>query len=195
MDSGDVCEAGDSELTTACSRAPQLPFSFSETFHSAKTFFFLAASYLKAKKLNTSQEDDQFLIVLFDRNVKGVVSRATCEKVLKAFLLKPGVLSTREAVGATHQAKLSTMGKKCGATTSRSQDLRNYRQTHTHSHSGRHSDITHQRTDRLVATYFSQPDHFIHNLMIMGRPLQTDYLNKIIRREDSNYRKGKKLLD
>ena len=40
-------------------------------------------------------------------NVKGVVSRVTCEKVLNAFLLEPSVLSTREAVGATRQVSSS----------------------------------------------------------------------------------------
>ena len=39
--------------------------------------------------------------------MKGVVSRVTSEKVLKAFLLEPRVVSTREVVVATRQAKLS----------------------------------------------------------------------------------------
>ena len=47
--------------------------------------------------------------VLHCCNVKDVVSSVACEKVLMAFLLKPSILSTREAVGATRQAKLSTM--------------------------------------------------------------------------------------
>ena len=42
---GDLCEADGSELATARFRlTPQLPPSFSETIHSAKTSFFLAAS-------------------------------------------------------------------------------------------------------------------------------------------------------
>ena len=41
--------------------------------------------------------------------MKDVVSLVTCEKVLKAFLLKPGVLSIQEVVDATRQVKLFTM--------------------------------------------------------------------------------------
>ena len=43
--------------------------------------------------------------------MKDVVSRVTGEKVLKAFLLKPHVVSTREAVVATRQAKLFMLVK------------------------------------------------------------------------------------
>ena len=40
--------------------------------------------------------------------MKGVVSLVTCEKILKDFSLQSRVVSTREAVRATRQAKLST---------------------------------------------------------------------------------------
>ena len=54
-------ELDDSELATACSQFTQLPPSFRETFHSTKTFLFLAASQLKAKIMSTFQEDNPFL--------------------------------------------------------------------------------------------------------------------------------------
>ena len=41
--------------------------------------------------------------------MKGVVSRVTCEKVLKAFSLELCVVSTQEAVVVTRQVKLSTL--------------------------------------------------------------------------------------
>ena len=40
---------------------PLLPPSFSKASHTARAFFFLAASQLKAKKLNPFQKDKQFL--------------------------------------------------------------------------------------------------------------------------------------
>ena len=43
--------------------------------------------------------------------MKGVVSCVTNEKVLKAKLLNPRVVPTREAVVATHQVKLSMLVK------------------------------------------------------------------------------------
>ena len=61
-DGGDLCEVDGGELATACSHTPQLPPSFSKTFHAAKTFFVLAASQLKAEKLKPFQEGDQFLM-------------------------------------------------------------------------------------------------------------------------------------
>ena len=42
-------------------RTPQFSLSFSKASHTAKTSFFLRASQFKAKKLNPSREDDQFL--------------------------------------------------------------------------------------------------------------------------------------
>ena len=60
-DGGDLCEADGSELATdRFPRMTQLPPSFSEAFHTAKTFFFLVASQLKAKELKSFQEDDPF---------------------------------------------------------------------------------------------------------------------------------------
>ena len=53
-DNGDLCEADNGKLATAHSRIPQLPSHFNEAFHSAKMFFFLAASLLKVKKLQPS---------------------------------------------------------------------------------------------------------------------------------------------
>ena len=73
--------------------------------------YFLALSQLKVKKLNPPQEDDHFLKVLHHCNVKGMASRITCEKVLKAFSLEPHVMSTQNPLGATRQEKLSTLVK------------------------------------------------------------------------------------
>ena len=42
-------------------------------------------------------------------NMKGVVSRVTSEKLLKAFPHEPCVMSTQEAVVVTLQVKLSTL--------------------------------------------------------------------------------------
>ena len=55
-DGGDLCEADDCELATARSRTPQLPPHVSEASHESKTFFFLAASLLKVKELQTPPE-------------------------------------------------------------------------------------------------------------------------------------------
>ena len=61
-DGGDLWEAESGELATArFPRTPQLPLSFNETFQAAKTFFFLATSQLKAKKLKPFQKDAPFL--------------------------------------------------------------------------------------------------------------------------------------
>ena len=52
-----LCEADGSELATVgFPRTPQLPPSSSKPFHAVKTFFFFAASQLKAKKLETFSE-------------------------------------------------------------------------------------------------------------------------------------------
>ena len=53
MDEGDICEADDGELATACSQMPQLPRCFYDAFHAAKTFF-LAASLLQVEKFQSS---------------------------------------------------------------------------------------------------------------------------------------------
>ena len=74
--------------------------------------------------------------------MKGVVSRVTSEKVLKAFSLKGRVLSTRDAVGATLQTKLSTFVKaacRYDVPFPRTQKL----QTHTHAH-------THKRNTYII---------------------------------------------
>ena len=53
-DNGDLCEADRGKRATAhFPRTPRLPPSFSENFHTVKTHFFLAASQLKEKKLET----------------------------------------------------------------------------------------------------------------------------------------------
>ena len=44
-------------------------------------------------------------------NLKGVVSRITCEKALKAFFPEPCVMLTQKLAGATHQEKLSILVK------------------------------------------------------------------------------------
>ena len=54
MDGGDLCEADDGKLATACSRRPQLPPRFSESSREAKMVFFLPASLLKVKMLQPS---------------------------------------------------------------------------------------------------------------------------------------------
>ena len=91
------------------SRMPLLPPSISKVSHTTKTFFFFAVFQLKAEKLNLSQEDGQISSVLHRCNMKGVVSCATCEKVLKAFPLEPHIVSTQEAVvvHVTRQVNLS----------------------------------------------------------------------------------------
>ena len=69
--------------------------------------------------------------------MKGVVSRVTSEKVQKAFLLEPRVVSTREAVVATRQAKLSTSVKaawRYDLSFPRSWKLQTHGHTHTHTH-------------------------------------------------------------
>ena len=96
MDSSDLCVAHGypqpvPRTSQPVSRMPQLPPSFNIASHTAKMFFFLAASKLKTKKLNAFQEDHQFLKCC---NVKGVVSHVTCENVLKAFSLEPHFVST-----------------------------------------------------------------------------------------------------
>ena len=53
-DGGDLCEADDGKLATARSRTPQLPTRFNEASREAKTFFFLPASVLKAKRFQSS---------------------------------------------------------------------------------------------------------------------------------------------
>ena len=53
-DGGELCEADNSKLVTACSQAKQLPPRFSEASHEAKTFFFLSLSLLKVKELQPS---------------------------------------------------------------------------------------------------------------------------------------------
>ena len=60
------------------------------------------------EKLNVFQKTANFLSIA-SCNVKGVVSRLTCEKVLKAFSLKPCVVWTQEAVVVTRKMKLSTL--------------------------------------------------------------------------------------
>ena len=50
VDDGDVCEADEGKLATAPLRVPQLSPHFSEAFHTAKTFVFLAASLLTVKR-------------------------------------------------------------------------------------------------------------------------------------------------
>ena len=54
VDGGDLCKADGSELhaAIACSQTPQLPPSFHEASHTVKTFFCLAASLPRVKKLN-----------------------------------------------------------------------------------------------------------------------------------------------
>ena len=50
----DLCEVDGSEVAAAgFPRTPQLPPSSSKAFHAVNTFFFLAASQWKAKKLET----------------------------------------------------------------------------------------------------------------------------------------------
>ena len=61
-DGGDLCEADadalctsdDGKLATALSQMAMLPPHFSEASHAARTFVFLVASLLKAKKLQPS---------------------------------------------------------------------------------------------------------------------------------------------
>ena len=61
-DSSDLCGADIVPRTPQpISRTPQLPPGFNKASHTAKAFFFLAASQLMAKKLNALQKDDQFL--------------------------------------------------------------------------------------------------------------------------------------
>ena len=91
------------------SRTSLLPPGISKVSHTAKTFFFLAASYLKAEKLNLSQEDGQISYVLHHCNMKGVVLRRTCEKVLKAFSPEPCVVWTQKVVVVTRQVTLSIL--------------------------------------------------------------------------------------
>ena len=91
------------------SQMPLLPPGISKVSHTAKMFFFLAVTQLKAEKLNLSQEDGQSSYVLHRCNVKGGISSITCEKVLKAFCLEPCIVLTQEAVVKTHQLKLSML--------------------------------------------------------------------------------------
>ena len=70
-------------------------------------------------------------------NVKGVVSRVTCEKVLKAFSLEPRVVSTQEAVVVTLQVKLSMLVQaawRYDLPFPISRKLQTHRHTHTHTH-------------------------------------------------------------
>ena len=111
-DGGDLCETERDELAKArFSGTPQPKPSYSETFHAAKTFFFLPCPQLKSKKLRPFQKDDPFLKYTTVEKVKDVVSGVTCRKDLKAFSLKESVLSTQEVVGATSLAKLFTLIK------------------------------------------------------------------------------------
>ena len=69
--------------------------------------------------------------------MKGVVSRVTCEKVLKAFSLEPRVVSTQKPVVATRQEKLFTLVKaawRYDVPLPRSQKLQTHGQTDTHTH-------------------------------------------------------------
>ena len=75
--------------------------------------------------------------------MKGVISRVNGEKVLKAFLLEPRVVSTREAAGATRQAKLSMLVKaawRYDLPFPRSWKLQTHAHTHTHTHMDRHTE-------------------------------------------------------
>ena len=126
------------ELATArFPRTPQLPPSSSKAFHAVKTFFFLAASQLKAKKIETFSGRRPVSSVLHRCNVKGVVSHITSEKVLKAFFLEGRVLSTRNAVDATRQTKLSTLLKaawRYDVPFPRTHADITHTQTHAHTH-------------------------------------------------------------
>ena len=54
VDGGDLCEADYGKLVTAHSQTPQLPRGFSEASYATKMCFFLAASLVKVKELQTS---------------------------------------------------------------------------------------------------------------------------------------------
>ena len=81
---------GGSEVATAHFWMPQVPPSFSGTFHQGKMFLFLSAFLLKAKKLKPFQEDNQFLKystivtwrvwchVLPEKSSKGFSSQTRC---------------------------------------------------------------------------------------------------------------------
>ena len=74
--------------------------------------------------------------------MKGVVSQVANEKVIKAFSIKSCMLSTRDAVSATRQAKLSTLVKaawRYNVPFLRTQKLH----THTHRYQYYYNRLTH----------------------------------------------------
>ena len=60
---GDHCQGDGGELATAHFPNATASTQLSKGPHTVKTLFLLAAFWLKEKKLNLSQEDDQFLKV------------------------------------------------------------------------------------------------------------------------------------
>ena len=81
--------------------------------------------------------------------MKGVVSRVTREKVLKAFSPEPHVVSTQKPVVATRQEKLSMLVKaayRYDVAFLRSRKLQTHRQTDTHA----------QNTAINIIDYFAQ---------------------------------------
>ena len=142
VDGSELCMENGSELATARSSNPTACFlnattstRCSKASQAAKMLFFLAVCWLKAKKMNTFQEGDQFLkyctIVTWRAWFR---SRVTCRKVLKAFSLEPHVSPTGEPVDTTLQAKLSKLVKaacRYDIPLPRSQKLQTHTDTHT----------------------------------------------------------------
>ena len=113
---------------------PRLPPSFSKAFHTANTLsFFHSGSQVMAEKLNAFQEDDQFLKYGTVVTWRAWVSHVNCEKVLKLFLPNHTSCLLKSQSLQLARRSSSRWWKQCGAMTSCSRGLGNYKYTNRHT--------------------------------------------------------------